>query len=53
MRLELNFWRLHRHDDIGLLRLIEITRDDEGGSLQVLIWGCTWTRLEALNGVTI
>ena len=46
--LELRFWRMHRHDQIGDLRLISVERDDEGGTVRVLIWGMTWTRLSEL-----
>ena len=43
--LELRFWRLHRHDQLGGLRLISVERDDEDGTVRVLVWGMTGTRL--------
>jgi hypothetical protein len=42
--IELQFWRLHRHDQLGDLR-VAVERDDEGGMVQLLIWGVRWTWL--------
>ena len=32
-------------DQLGDLRLISVERDDEGGTVRVLVWGMTGTRL--------
>ena len=44
--IELHFWRLHRHDQLGDLRLISFKRYDEGfTTVQIGMWAVTWTWL--------
>jgi hypothetical protein len=36
-----------RMERIRDVRLFSISQDEEGGTLQIGIFGCTWTRLDA------